>query len=243
MDSMFVRWLCSALLLTASTQFSCVAQELSNTESPAAPQSSARDQPVRNVLFLVSCSYPMGNQSTNGLTRIALAKQVVAQFLTVFPNDIKIGLRTYGQGQIYADLLDCRDTKLIEPIGPNNKEKILEDIEQLQPRGINTLGYAVNASIDSDFKTLSDPSLMILITDKVDPCGANISRLVKKISLVQHRKSIKIYSLGLYGHPDKGVNALIEFAKASGGRYYRLDEINEFERDIQALCNVGHAKL
>jgi len=39
---------------------------------------------------------------------------------------------------------------------------------------------------------------------------------------------------------ETGVNALLEFAKAIGGRYYKIDEGSEFVRDIKELCTLKH---
>jgi len=243
MNEMFLRWLSFALLLSISSQLNCGAQDLNDPENPAAHQSAgAREQRVRNILFLLSCSYAMRNPSTNRLTRMTQEKQVVEQLLQVLPNDLNIGLRTYGQGQGGYMEADCRDTQLIEPIGPKNKKKILEDIQELQPAGMSPLGYAVTASLESDFKTFSDPSLLILITGKGDTCVADISMLAKNIPLVLQGAPIRIYALDLNNHPDKRVNALFEFAKASGGRYYRFDQSDEFVADIKALCTVKHRK-
>lgn len=241
---MHLRWLIFALLLCTTSQLNCGAQELHGPENANAHQTTnAPDERVRNILLLLSCSYAMRNPATNRQSRMAQEKVVIGQLLHVLPNDVNIGLRTYGDGQTGGYMsMDCRDTKLVEPIGPKNKKKILEDIEQLQPTGMSPLGYAVDTSLDSDFKSISGPSLLILITGKQDTCGANIPMLAKKISLVLQGVTIKIYALDLNNHPEKGVNALLEFANASGGRYYRSDAANEFVRDIEELCTIKHGK-
>lgn len=234
------------MLLCASNQLKCGAQELSDTGSAASQQTiSASDERVRNILLVLSCSYAMRHTSTNGPTLMTQGKAIVEQLLQVLPSDINIGLRTYGQGQTVGYMeSDCRDTKLIEPIVPKNKKKILEDLEGLQPIGMSPIGYTIVKSLEGDFETVSGSSLLILIAGKgEDTCSANVTLLAKQLPLVLQGKPIKILAMSLNKNDQKErANALLEFAEASGGRYYRFDAATDLVRDVKDLCSRKHGR-
>ena len=200
---------------------------------PSSYSASVNTNAAENVMIILDGSYSMkqtlpGNSPKE--SRMQAAKRVILQVMQTVPRTTRIGLRVYGQSQI--PILECQSTKLLVPLGLNNRAEIASQLAQIQPVGQTPISLAIRVSAEHDFVGLAGKKTIILVSDGMETCDADPCQV--SVQLVQNGVDVKINTVGL------GISGDIEAQKqlkcvalGTNGQFYNADTSATLARGLQ----------
>jgi hypothetical protein len=176
-----------------------------------------------NVLILLDCSNTMqlAMDGTSGVPeeRLTAAKKTLNDTLHTIPADVKVGLRIFGNSFLKDS--SCKQSFLLVPIGLHNRGEIVAKAEQLKPRGLTPLAFALKESA-LDFEGLPGERHIILISDGADTCGDDPCLFIKKLRELGFKMRVDVVGVDKKAKIAEGWQ-LECIAKESGGKYFEAD--------------------
>ncbi|HEY0262755.1 MAG TPA: VWA domain-containing protein [Chitinophagales bacterium] len=151
-------------------------------------------QPV-NVLLVLDASLSMQKEWGNG-TKWTTALNVisdVADSVAIYQN-VKFGLRLFGHLFDNAEK-NCKDTRLELPLGRYNKNRVLNKLKDVKPKGITPIAYSLEKSAGDFSQATEGKNILILITDGEEVCGGDPCKV--SIDLQQKGIVLKPYVIGI----------------------------------------------
>ena len=130
---------------------------------------TAQDRP--NPILVMDGSGSMWGQ-IDGVNKIVIAREVVAEILQDFPADEALGLTVYGHRREG----DCTDIETVIAPAPGTAQAIVEAVNAINPRGRTPMTDAVIAAAEALGYT-DAPATVVLVSDGIetchpDPCAA-----------------------------------------------------------------------
>jgi Ca-activated chloride channel homolog len=183
------------------------------SECSAAPESQDA-----NIIFIFDASGSMGAK-IQGHTKIDTAKEVLSTLIKDLPAQTKVGLVVYGHRQKG----DCTDVEEVSPLGPVDKEVLLNRIKGINPKGMTPITYSLQ-KVAEGLKNRKDESTIILVSDgeetcKGDPCAAVAELRNSGIKFVIHVIGFDVN--------EKEKEQLSCIARAGGGSYFTARNAGE----------------
>lgn len=162
-----------------------------------------------NVEMIVDVSGSMWGQ-IQGVNKIINSKGVLKVLLRDLPQNVKLGLRTFGGKE---------ETHLRIPLGSNNRLEMEEIIQSLRPSGKSPIGYALDQA-GKDLVNLEGKKYIILISDGID------NGEIDPVKKVQDLRSKGIITHVVYIKDVKstGEEKLRKISEAGGGHFFSIDE-------------------
>ena len=193
---------------------------------------NARDE---KILFIVDFSNSM-NDKLGAKTKLEMALETIEDLLSKIPADVQIGLRVYGQrpGITYVD--GCTATKLLVPMGRNNREEIKEALYKTRAQGWTPITYSLKQAVNKDFAGIEGPKKIILLTDGGENCDE--SPCTYSISLMKDSDDIKIDVIALDIYDMEANNQLRCSAYTTRGKFYQANDKKELEESLKDSFNV-----
>lgn len=203
------------------------AQQSSDSQEPIQGTTSAsfmernveRESGPVNILFVLDCSYSMKEKFGGSEKKMNAAKAVLENAMARIPNEVNLGLRVFGEGFANVPEIDCRQTRLLVPLGQHNRGAIIRSVRQIEPFGLTPLEYAIRVAAESDFRDVQGKKTLIVITDGADTCGGNPCAYVHSLPRRGIRLKIDVVGVDLKREPAARaqLNCITE---ATGGKYY-----------------------
>lgn len=108
-----------------------------------------------------------------GKTRMQGAKDLFYKLLDTLTKDKNtlVALRMYGHTVSYPPG-NCKDSKLVVPFAPGNKEIIRQKVREAKPTGITPIEHSLTEAAN-DFKDPNSINIVIIITDGIEECGGD----------------------------------------------------------------------
>ncbi len=173
------------------------------------------------ILFILD-----GSQSMLGVWESATKMQVAQRMLTHLADSIsnipnvEMALRVFGH-QSPVPPQDCNDTKLEIPFAPNNAQKIIQKLKNIEPKGTTPIAYSLGQSINDFPKCENCRNIIILITDGVESCEGDACKV--SIELQKNGIVLKPFIIGI-GLDDDSKNmfdCVGRFYNATGEQRFR----------------------
>ena len=137
---------------------------------PATAYGQATDTRNR-ALIVLDASKSMNKDAGNGGTRLDAAKQAVAEVVDRLPAGAPVGLRVYGAKVAETSREEaCKDTELVFPVGPLDKEQLTGAVNALNGKGRTPIGNSLLATPD-DLGSSEGRRSVILVSDGGDNCA------------------------------------------------------------------------
>ncbi|MCV6598742.1 MAG: VWA domain-containing protein [Mangrovicoccus sp.] len=183
-----------------------------------------------NVMVVFDGSNSMWGQ-IEGTAKIEIAREVMDNLLGDWSTERNVGLMAYGhrrQG-------DCTDIELLVEPGAQSRQVILDQINQITPRGKTPLTDAVEAAAKALAYT-DQPATVVLISDGVESCERDPCAVAA--ALAQGGVGFTAHVVGFGLGADEDTRSLACIAESTGGQYISASNAQELGA---ALSTLGSA--
>jgi Ca-activated chloride channel family protein len=155
-------------------------------------------------------------------TKLSIARSILARIVDSLRQNSKIdlALRVYGH-QFPPGQNNCKDTKLEVPFGSKNHSLIIEKINQIKPKGVTPISYALQQAA-ADFPVQPGyRNILILITDGIESCGGD--PCATSAALQKRGVFLQPYIIGLGMTAEKSLDCAGTFMNAdTPGSFYEI---------------------
>jgi Ca-activated chloride channel family protein len=162
--------------------------------------------------------------------RINAAKRFLAHIVDSLKvnQDLELGLRVYGH-QFHRRYQRCDDSKLEVGFGKENHQRIIQKLNQIDPKGVTPIAYSLNEAANDFPDEDHVRNIIILITDGLESCEGDPC----EISLELQKRGIflKPFIIGL----GMDENAIDQFSCV--GQYYDATNMGEFQMALESAIN------
>ncbi len=151
---------------------------------------------TQRILFVLDASGSM-YETFDGANRWEISKKLLGQLVDSLNQAnprIEIGLRVFGH-QSPKEQKNCQDSKLEVPFGARNAAQIKALLARITPQGWTPIAYSLRNSVDDFPVTQGSVNSIILITDGLETCGANLCDVAQ--FLADRRITVKPFIIGL----------------------------------------------
>ncbi len=168
----------------------------------------------RATLIVFDASNSMWGRM-EGRPKVSVAKEILGDAMDWIPEDLVLGLRVYGQQHPHA-VKNCRDSQLLVPFQPQNRDRIRSAVAGFRPSGQTPIAYTLE-QVARDFGEFRGERAVVLVTDGIESCGGDPAAAAQAL---QSHGSIPVHVIGFgLGGQDEDPASLRAIAAASGGRY------------------------
>src|SRR5690606_6820987 len=187
---------------------------------------------AEDVVIVYDASGSMWGQ-IEGTSKIEIAREVMADLVTGWSDDINLGLVAYG----HRSEGDCRDIEtLIEP-GPLNRTNFIKNVNGIQPRGKTPISAAVQHAADL-LSYRDNPATVVLISDGLETCQADPCALAGQLAQQGVKFTAHVVGFDL----DDTANAQLAcIADNTGGVFVpaqNADELKEALAHVQDVMDL-----
>jgi Ca-activated chloride channel family protein len=137
---------------------------------PAAAE--GQSEPTRSpaLLLILDASGSMNADDGSGHPKIDAAKDALRRLVDTLPPGAPVGLRVYGHRVPNTDKTNgCRDTQLIAPVAPLDREQMKVAIGSFNAKGYTPIGLSLQEAA-KDLPPDADRTV-VLVSDGVDTCA------------------------------------------------------------------------
>ncbi len=214
--SLWVKVACVVLLLFATTTLQAQQEKF---------------QPkTQRILFILDASGSM-YEGFDGTNRWEASKKLLSHLVDSINQAnprVELGLRVYGH-QYSKDLKNCQDSRLEVPFGVKNAGQIKTLLTKITPQGWTPIAYSLRQSV-GDFPVMAGSvNSIILITDGLETCGANLCDLAA--FLEAQRITVKPFIIGLGMKP--GDNKYFDCL----GTYFDASSTDKFKNILDTVIS------
>ena len=127
---------------------------------------AAQDQSPDTILVLDASGSMWGQ--IDGVNKIVIAREVIAEVLGDLPAEMELGLMAYGHNRRG----DCTDIEMLIEPGSGTSGAIIEAVNGINPRGRTPMSDAVVAAAQA-LRHTENPATVILVSDGIETCDAD----------------------------------------------------------------------
>lgn len=182
-----------------------------------------------NVLFIVDFSNSM-NEQLNGTTKMKMALETLYELLPKIPQNVNVGLRVYGHKGGFTYMQGCMASKLLVPLGKNNRETIYGSLTTTNAVGWTPITYSLKQAINSDFIGISGKKHIVLLTDGGENCDE--SPCTYAIELIKYHDDISIDVIAFDLNDYEAKNQLRCTALTTRGKFYDANNAKELRDSL-----------
>jgi len=204
-----------------------------SAETPAATNTAPVPTSSGNLMFILDASGSMWGQ-VEGKAKIVIAKEVLTGLVRDLPDDTVVGLVAYG----HRRKGDCDDVEELVPMAPVNREKIIQTIRGLSPKGKTPISRSVRMTAER-IRHLEDETTIILVSDGKETCDPDPCGLVKELKEAGIRFVMHVIGFDVTEEEKAQLECM---ARAGGGEYYTADNAADFQLAAKAVVKKAAEK-
>jgi Ca-activated chloride channel family protein len=173
-----------------------------------------------NLIFILDASGSMWGQ-VEGKAKIAISKEVLADFIEGLPQGLNVGLIAYG----HRRKGDCNDVEELVPLSLLDKEKLINRIKAISPKGKTPITLSVRLTVDK-LKAIEEETTIILVSDGKETYEGDPCVLVKELKQSGIRFVMHVIGFDVAEEERKQLECI---AEAGGGTYFAAKNAGEFQ--------------
>lgn len=197
---------------------------------------SALASAASRIEYILDVSGSM-NAQAGGESRMAAAKKSIAAALQGIPDGTIVALRLYGHRTPPADKAgSCKDTELVIPFGPINKDGFLAIVNATNPLGQTPIAYSLEQAANDFVAGADEAQTIILVSDGEESCGGDPVATAKALLAKGFKLKINVIGLDVDANTK---NQLAAIATATGGQYFDARDAASLTSSLQQLTQAS----
>jgi Ca-activated chloride channel family protein len=165
-------------------------------------------------------------------TRMAVAKEVLRGVIKSLPGSgVNVALRVYGTASKSAR--DCKDSKLLVPLGAIDKKALLAAVDSVHASGYTPIAYSLEQA-QADLPAGGANSL-VLITDGLESCGGDPCAIATRLAAQGHTTRSFVVGFGLRPSQAKLVQCI--------GKYYPASSQAELKKALGSILKASFKQV
>jgi len=183
---------------------------------------AANEEKVTDVAVILDCSGSMKELTSDGKTKISVAKDVVAKMIQQYPDGLRFTFIVYGD-----KTGTCGDVRVVRPLSPldgSAKSQLGSEIFQLVAKGKTPIALALRRA-GQELAKYDAVSSVVLISDGKETCNGDpageAAELAERFNL---RYGVTVFGFNVGGEERAALEAI---AAAGKGKYYHADSGEE----------------
>jgi Ca-activated chloride channel family protein len=173
-----------------------------------------------NLIFIFDASGSMWGQ-VQGTAKIQIAKDVLTGLVRDLPEGINVGLMAYG----HRKKGDCNDVEELVPLGVLDKDKIINKIQAINPKGKTPITLSVKKTAEK-LKNIEEETTIILVSDGKETCAGDPCALVRQLKESGVKFIMHVIGFDVTAVEKEQLECM---AKAGGGLYYEAKNAGELK--------------
>lgn len=147
----------------------------------------------------------------DGKARITIARETLASVLATLPDDLELGLMTYG----HREKGNCDDIELLVEPAAGTAAAIIAAADAINPKGMTPISHSVRLAAE-DLRFTEEKATVILITDGLETCEVDPCALASELESEGIDFATHVLGFGLSDEEGQKVACL---AENTGGKY------------------------
>jgi Ca-activated chloride channel family protein len=182
-----------------------------------------------DVVIVYDASGSMWGQ-IDGVSKIEIAREVMADLVNGWSDDTNLGLVAYG----HRSEGDCRDIEtLIEP-GPLDRAGFIKTVNAIRPKGKTPISAAVQHAADL-LSYRDNPATVVLISDGLETCQADPCALAEQLA----RQGVKFTTHVVGFDLEDGAHASLAcIAENTGGVFVPAQNAAELKEALAQVQDI-----
>ncbi|BBD09170.1 VWA domain-containing protein [Desulfovibrio ferrophilus] len=186
-----------------------------------------------NLVLIFDASGSMWGQ-INGKAKITIAKEALDGIVKDLPDDIDIGLVTYG----HRRKGDCDDVETLVPLGPIDKQAFLTKIKDINPKGKTPIVRSIRMTAEA-IKHLEDETTLLLVSDGEETCDPDPCAFVAELKKLGINFVMHVVGFDVGGETEAQLKCM---AEAGGGEYFPASDADKLKGALDTVVKKTVAK-
>jgi len=195
---------------------------------PVGDLAFAYDSTPSTLLIVLDTSSSM-RDVIDGEVKIDVAKDVIIDLLDDLPDEAIVGIREFG---------GCGRSELIAPVGTIQRQLLQTEIRALEPAGATPMAYALE-QVQTDLTSISNPQLILLISDGIETCGGNPVQSAQELISLGYDLRFHVVGFDIRRNVPAR-DKLVEIAQATGGVYYDAESSEELRQALSMAAPFSY---
>lgn len=174
-----------------------------------------------------------GKLASTNAVKFQTAREALRDGLAKAPAEARVGMASFG----HRRPSDCSDVEIMLTPEMVSAERIIQPLEKLNPKGKGPLVNALR-EVAKGLAAAKDGSSIVLIHDDLDNCQQDVCAAAKDIQSANPKLPVHVVSLGMRKDDFAKMSCL---PKATGGRHYDIQEIDELKSALAEVFTLGAA--
>jgi Ca-activated chloride channel family protein len=196
----------------------------------ASPATAQLDERADTILVLDASGSMWGQ--IDGVNKIVIAREVIAEVLQDLPGNLDLGLMAYGHNRRG----DCADIEMLIEPGPDTRAAIVDAVNTINPRGRTPMTDAVVAAAQS-LRYTENAATVILVSDGIETCEADPCAIAAELEAAGIGFTAHVIGFDVASEPE-ALAQMQCLAENTGGAFLTADNAEEL---AAALAQVTAA--
>ncbi|MDG4650601.1 VWA domain-containing protein, partial [Roseibacterium sp. SDUM158017] len=196
----------------------------------AAPVAAQQDDRPDTVLVLDASGSMWGQ--IDGVNKIVIAREVIAEVMQDLPGDLDLGLMAYGHNRRG----DCADIEMLIEPGQGTRDAIIGAVNSINPRGRTPMTDAVAAAAQA-LRYTENAATVILVSDGIETCEADPCAIAAELEAAGIGFTAHVVGFDVAGEPEARAQMQC-LAENTGGTFLTADNAEEL---ASALTQIAAA--
>lgn len=191
-----------------------------------AAHAQSADRP--NTILVLDGSGSMWGQ-IDGVNKIVIAREVIAEMLADMADDVSLGLTVYGHRQRGS----CTDIETIVAPAPGTQDLILQAVNGINPRGRTPMTDAVIAAAQA-LRSTEEAATVILVSDGIENCNPDPCAIAAELEAAGVDFTAHVIGFDVASEPEARAQMQC-IADNTGGQFLTADNATELSAALEQI--------
>jgi len=189
---------------------------------------AAQDQNPDTILVLDASGSMWGQ--IDGVNKIVIAREVIADVLTDLPDDLELGLMAYGHNRRG----DCADIEMLIEPAQGTGRAIIDAVNAINPRGRTPMSDAVVAAAQA-LRHTENAATVILVSDGIESCDADPCAVAAELEAAGVGFTAHVIGFDVSSEPEARAQMQC-LADTTGGEFLTADNAEELAAALSQVA-------